>query len=440
MEWYYFLLIIIGSLLLLFLTGLPVAFSFMIFNIIGAFFILGGEGGLIQYIRGMVSTIDSFALLSLPLFVIMGSIIFESGLVTRMLDIAEQWIGRLPGRLAVVSVAIGAVFGTMSGSTMAATSVLGSALLPEMLKRGYKKSMSIGPIMGAASLSMIIPPSGIGIILAAVANISIAELFMAAYIPGFLMAGLFAVYIIIRCAFQPHLAPSYIIPKTTLAHKLNITVRGAVPILFIIFAVMGLMFLGIATPTESAAMGTVAALILAAIYKKLNKKMIYRCLRDSALITSIMLLILVGAQAFGQVVNFTGVLRGLTALALAPSVAPMLVVIFMLLVIIVMGTFMDDTSLIMLTIPIYMPIILALHLDPIWFGVLALIALTQATISPPFGMIMFVMKSMSPPDISLGDIFRATIPYNILDIITMALVLIFPVIALWLPTILGNIN
>ena len=439
MEWYIVLTLVVAGLLLLFLTGLPIGFGFMVFNIVGAYFVLGGQGGLLQFIRGMVSTIDSFTLLSLPLFVIMGSLICEAGLAAKCLDIAELWIGRLPGRLSLVTIATGSIWGAMSGSTMAATSVLGATLLPEMLRRGYKKPMSIGPIMGSASLDMIIPPSGVGIILASVANISIAALFVAGYLPGILMAGLYGVYIIIRCLIQPDLAPTYSIPKTSFIHKIDITVRGAVPISFVVFAVMGLMILGIATPTESAAMGSIATLILAVIYKKASWQMVMRSLRDAALVTSTMLIILVGAQTFGQIVSFTGVLRGLTEIALQPGVSPMVVIILMLVVLIVMGTIMDDVSMIMITVPIYMPIANALHVDPLWFGILMLMALSLATISPPFGMVQYVMKSISPPDVSLADIFIETIPYCILDMIAMAVVLAFPVIALWLPNVLKTL-
>ncbi len=439
MEWYSALGLIVGALFLLMLTGLPIAFSFMVFNVVGAYFVLGGEGGLLQYIRGMVSTIDSFTLLSMPLFIIMGSLISETGLAVKCLDIAELWVGRLPGRLSLITVGTGAAFGAMCGSTVAATSVLGSTLLPEMLDRGYKKPMSVGPIMGAASLAMIIPPSGIGIVLAAVANISIAALFVSGYLPGFLIAGLYAVYIIVRSRIQPDLAPVYSVPKTSFIHKIEVTVKGAVPIVVIIFSVMGLMILGIATATESAAMGSIATLILAMFYGTLKWQMIIRALKDAALITSTMLMILVGAQTFGQIVSFTGVLRGLTALAVHPGVSPTVVIILMLVVLIIMGTLMDDTSMIMITVPIYMPIINTLHVDPIWFGMLMLMSLSLATISPPFGMVMFVMKSLSPPDVTLGDIFRETIPYCILDMIAMVLVLAFPVIALWLPNVLKTL-
>jgi tripartite ATP-independent transporter DctM subunit len=291
--------------------------------------------------------------------------------------------------------------------------------------------------MGAAGLSMIIPPSGVGIILAMVANISIAALFIAGYIPGLVMAGLYAVYIIIRCLLRPDLAPKYDVNKTPLSRKIIITIQGAVPVIFIIFSVMGLMFLGIATPSESAAMGALAAFVLAFAYKRFSWGLALKCLEEAAHVAAIMLIILLGASSFGQIVSFTGALNGMTELVLNLTVSPLVIHIVMIVIILLIGTIMDDMSMIMITIPVYMPLVTALEIDPVYFGMTILMALVVAGISPPFGMVMFVMKGVSPPEITLGDVFRATIPYCLLDIVAIVIILVFPGLVLWLPGLMG---
>ena len=248
MEWWLILILILCGMLLLFLIGLPVAFSFMLINIIGFYIFGGGEAGIRQLMLSIYDSVTKFTILPLPLFILMGEIMFQSKVAHNMMDTLDKWIGRLPGRLSLLAVGGGSVFGTLSGSSMASAAMLSSVLVPEMEKKGYKPQMSLGPILGSGGLAIMIPPSVLGVILAAVGRFSVGDFLVAIFIPGLLMGLCYALYIVVRCMLQPELAPSYDLTDISLKEKLWLTVRYVLPLGSIVFLVVGLIFSGSGHP------------------------------------------------------------------------------------------------------------------------------------------------------------------------------------------------
>lgn len=433
MEWWLILVIIFGSLIILMASGMPIAFCFMAINVIGVFIIMGGEAGLRQLSLSIFSSVTSFAFLPIPLFILMGEVLFHSGAAPLVINTLDKWVGRLPGRLALLAVAAGTLFATLTGSSIGSTAMLGSTLVPEMGKRGYKTPMSIGPIVGSGGLAIMIPPSAIAVFLAAVSEISIGRVLMAIIVPGLLMAVLYASYIIIRCYLQPSIAAPYEVAPSSLSERLILTARYVLPVVFIIFLVIGLIFLGIASPTESAAAGALGTFILSAFYKQLKWDVVKRSMNGTMMITTMIFMIMVAARAYGEVLAFSGASRGLVAFATGLPVSAILVVIAFQLVLLLLGMFITASAIIMITAPLLFPIVQALGFDAVWFAAIFLVNLEMGASSPPFGVINFVMKGAAPPDTTMGDIYRAGLPFICCDAIAMGLVIAFPSLALWLP-------
>jgi tripartite ATP-independent transporter DctM subunit len=436
MEWWLALILLMGMMMTLMFAGVPVAISFLLTDIVGALVFLGGESGLRQLVVNLEDSLTSFSLLPVPLFIIMGEVMFQSRMGFKAIDVIDQWIGRLPGRLSLVAIITGTIFATMSGSTMASAAILGSLLCPEMERRGYHRSMSLGPIMGAGGLAMLIPPSALAILLAAICNISVGGLLVASIIPGFLVAFLYAAYIIGRCWLQPELAPSYPSPAIPIKTKLRNLIVYVVPLGLIIFLVMGLVFLGIATPSESAALGTAGSLFLALAYGRMNGKVIKESIIGSVRVTSMMFMIIIGSTTFSQILAFSGASAGLIGIIAKLDIHPILILICMQIMLIALGCLMDNLSMVMIAIPIYLPIIEALKFDPIWFAVMTLINMELGNLSPPFGLLLFVMRGMAPPGTTMMDVYRAAIPFVVMDILAIAGIMLFPSIALYLPSLL----
>jgi len=378
-------------------------------------------------------SVTTFVLLPVPLFILMGEVLFHSGMGLHAIDVLDKWMGSLPGRLGLLAVGSGTLFSTMSGSSMATTAMLGTILVPEMEKRGYKKPMSLGPVMGGGGLAMIIPPSALGVLLASLARISVGKLLISGIIPGLILAFFYAAYIITRCRLQPSVAPSYKITPIPLAKKAVLTIRYVLPLGLLIFLVIGVIFMGLATPSEAAALGAIGSLFLAAVYRGLNWEVVKKSVLGAIRITVMMFMIMTGATAFSQILGFSGASRGLLGAVAGFPVTPILLVIMMQVIVLFMGCFMEQASMLMITLPIYMPVIHLLAYDPVWFGILLLINMEVGMTSPPFGLSLFVMKGVAPPDTTMGDIYRAILPFIGFHLVVMALIMAFPILALWLP-------
>jgi len=436
MEWLIDLIAIFSSLMILFLMGVPVAFSFLFVNLIAVYVFWGGEAGLTQLILSIYRSVSTFSLLPVPLFVLMGEIMFRSGMAPRAMDVMERWLGRIPGRLSLLAVGGGTLFASLSGSAMAGCAMLGSVLVPEMEKRGYKKPMSLGPILGSGGLAIMIPPSALGVLLACLGHLSVGSFLIAIIIPGIIMASLYSAYVIIRCWLQPDLAPSYQILQITSLEKIRLTFKYILPLGSIVFLVIGLMFLGVATPTESAALGAVGCFILAFLYRGWNWNVVKESISGTLNITVMMFMILTGAMAFSQILAFTGASSGLIESAGGLPIPSMALLIVMQILLILLGTFMEPLTIMMVTLPIYMPIIKSLGFDPLWFATIMLINMEMATTTPPFGLVLFVMKGVAPVGTSMADIYKAGLPFLVCDAIAMGLIIIFPSLALYLPSLM----
>ncbi len=436
MEWWLILLLIVGGMIVLMASGMPVALCFFLVNLIGVYMFLGGTAGLSVIALSIFATLTSFILIPILMFVLMGELMFHSGMAINMLDTLDKLLGRLPGRLGVLAVGGGTMLSVLSGSSMATTAVLGSLLVPEMEKRGYKKPMSLGPILGSGGLAIMIPPSGLAVILAALGSISVGGLLIGGIIPGALMALLYTTYIIMRCWLQPSIAPPYEVVSVPLFSRVTAIVKYVLPLGIIIFMVIGIVFLGVATPSEAAATGALATLILATFYRKLNWEVLKKALWGT-LKTSVMVLVIIAAsRTFSEVLAFSGASRGLVNLVVHLPVAPVFILIGMQGVFLLLGMFMDTVTIMMISLPIFMPVVHHLGFNTIWFGLLMLLGVEMSTTSPPFGLSLFVMKGIAPTDTTMGHIYRAALPFLVCDLIVMTLMIAFPVIPLWLPSIM----
>ncbi|MBW2609305.1 MAG: TRAP transporter large permease subunit [Deltaproteobacteria bacterium] len=436
MEWWLVFLIIFGGLIFLMLSGMPVAFAFLLMNTIFAYFLWGGLSGLHGVIRSTFQSVTIFALLPLPLFILMGEVMYNSGLVVNLIDTLDKLLGRMPGRLGLLAVAGGALLSTLTGASMGSTAMLGSTLVPEMEKKGYQKPMTLGPILGSGGLAIMIPPSSLAVLLGAIGEISIGKLLVAIIIPGIVMAFLYAGYIIIRCWIQPSIAPPYYVPPTPMSDKIISLVKYVLPLSIIIFLVVGVIFVGIATPTEAAATGCFGTFALAAAYGTLKWDMVKKSIKNAFRITVMMLMIIATATCFSQIMAFTGASEGLVRFTTGLPLSPIMIIITIQLVLIFLGMFLGVVPIMMITVPIFMPIIYELGFDPIWFAVIYLLNMEMGTTSPPFGLSLFVMKSVSPPDTTMATIYRAALPFLYCDVIAIAVIIAFPSVALWLPELM----
>jgi tripartite ATP-independent transporter DctM subunit len=437
MAWWLIVSLLFGSMVFMLLTNLPIAFAFLVVNIVAAYFFLGGIPGLIAVVTGVFSSITTFTLLPVPFFILMGELIFHSGLGLNAVNVLDKWLGKLRGRLSILAIIMGIIIGSLSGSTIATCALLGTILLPDMLKRGYSKSMSLGPLMGVGTVDALIPPNALTVVLASLANIDVGQLLMAGIPAGLIMSALYFVYVVLWLRIKPEEAPMYDVPHIPLKEKVLVTLRDLVPLGFIIFMVLGFIFLGVATPTEAAATGTLGSFILALIYRRLNWGIIKKSVMGTVKVTVMIFMIVIVSTTYGQILAFTGAAAGMTEFIIKLSIPPVVILIGMLIVVLIMGCFMETVAIMMITIPIYMPVVNAFHFNPIWFGVMMLIALETGLITPPFGVTLFVMKGVAPPEITMSDIWRGVTPYVIVDILCIVLVLVMPVLATVIPSLMG---
>ncbi|MFO0989457.1 MAG: TRAP transporter large permease [Alphaproteobacteria bacterium] len=431
MEWWGYLAVILVLLTVFFLSGLPIAFSFALFNLIGVLLWMGGPENLSLLTVSAFASIVSFPLIAVPLFILMGELLFQSGVVAIVLDGVAKWLVGLRGNLALVAVTAGTLFGTMSGSAVSGVAVLGSTLAPEMRKRGYSKELSLGPILGSGCLAMIIPPSVLAVLLGSLGQIPVGDLLISGIIPGVLLALCYAVYIIARVRLNPALAPAVDEKRYSWGEKFRALAIMA-PILIVTLLIWGVLLFGVATPSEAAAIGVFGALLVMAIYRRLTWTAVKKSLFDTVKISGMIFLIIVGASAFTQILAFTGTTSKIVGLASQSGFSPTIVLIGMMLTMILLGSFLDELALLMISIPIYMPVATALQFDPVWFGLLMLLTLEIATISPPYGLALFVLKGVVP-DASMGDVWKASIAYMTISTLVLATIMVIPDIATWLP-------
>jgi tripartite ATP-independent transporter DctM subunit len=424
-----------GSTLLLFL-GLPVAFSFLVINLLGAWLFLGGEAGLVQLARNSVSSVASFSLTPIPLFILMGEVLFHTGLAVKVIEGVERLIRQVPGRLAVVAVVAGTVFSAISGSTIATTAMLGSLMLPVMLARGYHPTMATGPLMAIGAVDMLIPPSALTVLLGSLSGISISKLLIGGVMPGLILSVAFVVYIMVRVKMNPALAPAAEFTAHRGWEKWQLFIQYVIPLVSIFVVVVASMSAGWATPTESAAIGAFFTMILAVAYRALSAKNLLAALRGTAAISGMILFIILGATTFSQILSFSGASNGLVEMIGGLGLSPYAVIATMMALLIFLGLFVEQVSMMMITLPIYMPLVQKYGVDPVWFGVMFLICMQLGLLLPPHGLLLMTMKGVAPPQVRMGHIFQAVLPYIAMSLLVLALVFLVPAVAVWLPKVL----
>ncbi len=433
MVWFAAFALMLCITILLIALGLPVAFAFLTADVVGVVLFMGGDAGLAQLVRTAANALTKFALVPVPLFLIMGELFFHTGLGFRAFNALDKLFGRLPGRLSFVTIGGGTLFAALSGSSMASTALLGTLMVPEMTKRGYKNRLSIGPILGVGGLAILIPPSALAVLLGSLAQIDIGKLLIAGIMPGLLLASLYALYIVISIRIDPESAPAYDVSEITVKQKLLLVVRDVLPMGFIVFIVVGMIILGWATPTESAACGVAGVIILAACFRCLSINVIIKSFLGATRVTVMMFMIILGASTFSKVLAFSGATTGLVAWVSTLTLAPIAALLTMFFIMLMLGAFMEQLSMMMLTLPIFVPLAHYYGFDLIWFGVIVLLALEMSLTMPPMGLLLFVMKGVAPPGTRLQDIWLAVIPFMACAAILLLLLILFPDIALWLP-------
>src|SRR6266849_4356471 len=429
-EWWLLAPLPVAFLLLL---GLPVAFSFIVINLVGAVLFLGGEAGLVQLARNSVGSVASFSLTPIPLFILMGEVLFHTGLAVKVIDGVEHLIRQVPGRLAVVAVVAGTVFSAISGSTIATTAMLGSLMLPVMLARGYHPTMATGPLMAIGAVDMLIPPSALTVLLGSLSGISISKLLIGGIVPGLILSLAFVVYIVVRVKMNPSLAPAASFTEYRGWEKFRPFFQYVVPLVSIFVIVVASMSAGWATPTESAAIGALFTILLASAYRALSLRNLVLALRGTASISGMILFIILGATTFSQILSFSGASNGVVESISRMGLPPMGLIAAMMLMLIFLGLFVEQVSMMLITLPIFMPLVQKLGIDTVWFGVMFLICMQLGLLLPPHGLLLMTMKGVSPPQVTMGHIFRAVVPYICMSLIVLALVFFVPAVAVWLP-------
>ena len=427
-------IVMFASMLAMLLTGQRV-FGAIGFVSAAAALLLYGEGAVEMPFNAAFKLFNWYPLLTLPLFVYMGYILSESGIADDLYRMFHVWFGGLRGGLAVGTIALMVVISAMNGLSVAGMAIGATIALPEMLRRGYDKIMITGVVQAGSSLGILVPPSVVLVLYGMIARQPVGKLWLAGAIPGLMMAALFIIYIVVRCKIQPHLGP--IVSKQErdlpLAEKLKLLRAGIIPFL-IFFFMTGLFLMGITSLVESSAVGATGATIAALAKGRLNKKVVENTVRKTLGISCMFMWIILAALSFGAVFDGIGAVRAIESLFITNwNLTPWEVLIMMQLSYLVMGMFLDDTAMLVIVAPLYVPLIITLGFDPIWYGVLYTITCQIAYMTPPFGYNLFLMRAMAPKEITLFDIYRSIIPFVLVMTVALILVIVFPQIALWLP-------
>jgi len=415
--------------------GLPLTFVLGGIAVVFTYFLWGPEGLFVIPLK-IFGGMYSFILVAVPLFIFMANMLGRSGVAEDLYRVMYHWMGSLRGGLAMGTVVICTIFAAMSGISAVATVSMGLIALPSMLKRNYDKRIAVGSISAGGALGILIPPSVIMIILASFTGLSVGRLFAGGVLPGLLLSSMFIIYIGVRCAFQPHLGPP-VPPEEKVGWGKKLTSLRAVilPVLLIV-GVLGAIFSGAATPTEASAIGALGSVISAAIYRRLNWQMFKEVCYQSLSLTGMVIWIYFAASAFAATYHAIGAPKLIEGILMALPGGRWAAIIAMQATFFVLGMLLDPTGIVMITTPIFFPVVRALGFDPIWFGVLFVVNMEMAYITPPFGYNLFYMKGIVPKGITMGDIYRSIIPFVLLQMTGLAIMMVFPQIVLWLPNLI----
>ncbi len=433
MEWQIALVIIAVAFLVLLILGIPLAAAM---GIVGAVYILVLQGSRIgmgaialQTLKGFIS----YDLLAIAFYVLIGELMLVGGLAADMFEFASKWLQRIPGGLAIVAIACGTIFATCSGSSTASTSTIGKISIPQMLERGYSKRLAVGAVAAAGGLAHLIPPSILMVVYASFNELPVGQMLMAGVIPGLLVATGYAAVALTWGVRHPESAPR----ETAASWKERFLVlRKMIGPLLIVFSVIGTIILGIATVTEASVMGSIMAVIPVIIRKKFSMKSFSEVLHQTVLTTSFIVFIMIGAKLFSWVLSYFMIPQHIVEWVATFSVSPIMLIIMFQVLYFILGMFLDTIGQIFITMPIILPILLNLGFSPIWFGVMFFINVEMGMITPPYGIILYVLKGIAPPQVSINDIVWGSAPFFVADISAIALIMAFPAIALWLPGVI----
>ena len=421
-----------GTLCLLLFLGVRVAFAMGVTGLLGLYFLLPVTQLQVLADRSWTST-NTFTLTAIPSFVLMGGFLVRSGITSELFDALVKWFGRTPGGLAHASVAASATFAAVCGSSLATAATLGSVAAPEMMKRGYSTRLTYGVVAAGATLGILIPPSIAMIIYGNIVGVAVTQLFIAGIIPGLLLAGLFMVVVLFWSLFVPDAVPSG--ERYRLAEK-TLSLMGVLPFLILIVAVLGSLYAGIATPTEAGALGAAVALIMALRRGRLTWKSIYETLLDTVRVSSFIMLIVVGAAVLSWVFDFLRLPRAMVQLVTGASLAPWVVMLIITIIYLILGCFIESVAMMLMTLSVTFPVIVAIGLDPIWFGVILVLLIEIGLVTPPVGMVLFVLKGMSP-QVQLRDIAYGVTPFIFMMLAFILFLYLYPDIVTWLPKQIG---
>lgn len=414
--------------------GFPMAFTLGTGSIVAAL-IYGGTKMLALTATQIYSGMTSAVLIALPLFIFIANLLEKSGIADDMYKAVQQWLAPLPGALAIATVGVCTIIAAISGIAAAGVVTMGLIALPIMLRHGYNKSIAIGPVMAGGALGILIPPSVVFVLYGMLTKTSIGRLFAGGLIPGLILSALYMIYIGVRCHFQPELGPS--VPpeeRVSLREKVALS-RGLILPTILILAILGSIFFGIASPTESAAIGAAAAIACVAVRGKLSWKLLKEACDRTFVVSCMIMWIIFGAMMFSCIFISLGTARLIEQTLIGLEVAPIMLIVMMQLSYLLLGCITEEVTMLCLTVPIYAPILSALGFDPVWFGVLFLLNLQIGYLTPPFGYCLFFMRGVAPPEISITDIYRSILPFIALAWCVVLLVLFFPQLALWLPDV-----
>ena len=431
-------LLMFSSMMVMLLTGQRV---FGAIGFVGAVFslFLWGDGGSEIPFNAAFVLMNWYPLMTLPLFIFMGYMLSESGIAGDLYRMFHVWMGPLNGGLAIGTVILMVAISAMNGLSVAGMAVGASIALPEMLKRGYNKVMVTGVIQAGSSLGIMIPPSVVLVLYGMIARQPVGQLWLAGVFPGLLLAGLFIIYITIRCKLQPHLGPALPVEERreiSWSEKFSLLRAGILP-LVIIFSMTGLFMLGVTSLVESSAVGAGAATLAALFKGRLTRKVLDDTLHKSLSVSCMFMWVILAALCFGAVFDGLGAVHAIESLFLEQwNLSPWGVLIMMQLSYIIMGMFLDDTAMLVIVAPLYVPLVISLGFNPIWYGVLYTVTCQIAYMTPPFGYNLFLMRAMAPKEITLVDIYRSIIPFVLIMTLGLALIMLYPQIALWLPNLI----
>ena len=433
MDWTFAAFVLFGLSVGLMFLGLPVAIAFFGTNIVAALLFMGGEKGIAQIINNGFGAMTTFALVPIPMFLLMGELFFHAGLATRFFNATDKMLGNVPARLSYVTLLGGTAFAGPAGSSMGSCALLGTLMVPEMTRRGYSKYLSIGPIMGVGGLAVIIPPSALTVLLATLGQTDVGDLLIAGIVPGFVLALMYGVLIWGWVKVDPSAAPQYAVEPISAREKWRLFWVDVLPMIGVIVFSVLIMLVGWATPTESAALGALSVVVVAACYRTLTWAAFRKSIEGTLRVTIMSFLIIFGSATFAQVLAFTGTSSGLVNFFLGFELTPMGLLWVMIGILFFLGCFMDQLSMMLLTAPIFFPLAKTLGFDLTWFGLIMLLSLEIGYTTPPFGLLLFVMKGVAPPEVTMMDVYKAALPFIACSLLLILLLVFFPPLATWLP-------